>query len=78
MHSALDFGFPATFPVKSSFVGGHVIPSHGFGSRLRFCSLPLSSSIKVKSLFHFLLCFDFVPFFQLDFCLIHMDDYEIS
>ncbi|KAG7555637.1 Heat shock protein DnaJ cysteine-rich domain superfamily [Arabidopsis suecica] len=49
MHSALDFGFPATFPVKSSFVGGHGIPSPGFGSRVRFCSLPPCSSIKAES-----------------------------
>uniref|UniRef100_A0A1J3D097 Protein EMBRYO SAC DEVELOPMENT ARREST 3, chloroplastic n=1 Tax=Noccaea caerulescens TaxID=107243 RepID=A0A1J3D097_NOCCA len=51
MNSALDFAFPATFPVKSSFVGEirRGIPASGFVSRVRVCSLPHSSSPKAES-----------------------------
>ncbi|ESQ41780.1 hypothetical protein EUTSA_v10014907mg [Eutrema salsugineum] len=51
MNSALDFASPATFPAKSSFVGRirRGLPSPGFGSRVRVCSLPPSSSLKAES-----------------------------
>lgn len=75
MNSALDFAFPATFPVKSSFDGEirRGIPASGFGSRVRVCSLlPHSSSLKVN-LFSALLLLGFLPVFRWTFCFIHAE-----